>query len=400
MSEEVKNDTSELAEQTEQQVNVPNPFAAESWATPPVNTEESTTKVEATQPVVEATQKTEEEEILDPKEWLKREFDTDDISVLKAEREEYKKLKETNPSEIKFADEQSKQIHELIREGKRKEVRQFLETQDKLETLISQEVSKETAADIIKLSMQLKHKDLTPQEIDYKFNKQFGIPKEPTELATETEDEFKERHDQWKELVADVEMNRIIEAKTAKPDLEKAKAELVLPEIQQKENQGARKEPTQEELAAFESAKNSFLQSAEKSISSFNGFTSQVKDKDVDYTVSYAPSQEEKTTISNKIKEFAETGFDANSILAERWVEEDGKTIKIDQMVKDLSRIYGDDRVSQKLVSDAANKRLEAYLKDKKQIDVSGVDQNGKLQLEKDNKTEAAQLQEFFWSQD
>lgn len=248
--------------------------------------------------------------------------------------------------------------------------------------------------------MQLKHKDLTPQEIDYKFNKQFGIPKEPTELATETEDEFKERHDQWKELVADVEMNRIIEAKTAKPDLEKAKAELVLPEIQQKENQGARKEPTQEELAAFESAKNSFLQSAEKSISSFNGFTSQVKDKDVDYTVSYAPSQEEKTTISNKIKEFAETGFDANSILAERWVEEDGKTIKIDQMVKDLSRIYGDDRVSQKLVSDAANKRLEAYLKDKKQIDVSGVDQNGKLQLEKDNKTEAAQLQEFFWSQD
>lgn len=39
MSEEVKNDTSELAEQTEQQVNVPNPFAAESWATPPVNTE-------------------------------------------------------------------------------------------------------------------------------------------------------------------------------------------------------------------------------------------------------------------------------------------------------------------------------------------------------------------------
>src|SRR5690349_21236433 len=129
----------------------------------------------------------EEEEILDTKVWLKRELEVDDIAVIKQEREEYKKLKEAaqTPAEIKFANEQSKHLHELIREGKGKEVRQFLETQEKLETYSSVEVNKDTAADIIKLGMQLKYKDLTPKEIDYKYNKQFSIPKEPVQSTTE-----------------------------------------------------------------------------------------------------------------------------------------------------------------------------------------------------------------------
>lgn len=121
----------------------------------------------------------------------------------------------------------------------------------------------------------------------------------------------------------------------------------------------------------------SFLLSAEKTVNEFNGFSLQVKDKDVDYTVSYSPSQEERTFVNSKIKDFAESGFNANAILADRWVSEDGKSVNIDTMVKDLSRIYGDDKISQKLVVDAANKRLETYLKDKKQISVNGQQEQG-----------------------
>ena len=51
-----------------------------------------------------------EEEILDVNDWLKREFEVEDVNIIKQEREAYKKLKETPPApeEIKFANEQSK----------------------------------------------------------------------------------------------------------------------------------------------------------------------------------------------------------------------------------------------------------------------------------------------------
>jgi len=169
-------------------------------------------------------------------------------------------------------------------------------------------------------------------------------------------------------------MDKIIEAQLIKPDLEKIKSELVLPDI--KREADAPKQ-TQEDLDAFTKAKDAFLQSAEPAINGFKGFEVQVKDKDVDYTVSYAPSQEEKTLISGMVKTFAESGLDANAIFAERWLSEDGKNINVNQLVKDLSRVFGDDKITQKMVTDSGNKRIEAYLKDKKQIDVTQQSING-----------------------
>jgi len=157
-------------------------------------------------------------------------YETPDDAI--REIEELRQFKATPQIvEPKYENEQSKKIVQALQAGKMDEVFQVLNEQRTIDRLVTTDVTKETAGEIIKLSMQLKHKDLTPQEIDYKFNKQFGIPKEPVELVTETEEEFKERHDQWKEQVADVEMNRIIEAKTAKPELEVAKSKLVIPDI-------------------------------------------------------------------------------------------------------------------------------------------------------------------------
>ena len=371
MADETTNITPEPEQDVTTQVQAPvsNPFDDESWGEAPVKSDDNVPRITST-----TDPKVDDEEILDPKEWLKREFDTDDISVLKAEREEYKKLK-AEPSR-EFANEQSKALHELIRQGKNPEVRAFLEKQEKLETLVSSEVTDDTAGDILKMQLRLKHTDLTDKEIEYKFNKQYGIPKEPVhDFINETDDEFEARKVEWQANVDDIKTNRNIEAKLAKPELAKLKAELVLPDINQKGNQSP--EATQEELAAFNKEKDNFLQNAEKSINGFTGFSVQVKDKDVDYAVSYAPSQEEKTFVDGKLKTFAESGFDANSLLAERWVEPDGKTIKVEQMVKDLSRIYSDEMVSQKLVMDAVNKRMEAYLKDKKQIEVNGKNPAG-----------------------
>jgi len=167
------------------------PFGA-SWTEEPTEVKLETTAAPTNDtpttavpdtPAITPTPAASEDEIIEPKEWLKREFGVEDAALLKAEREELKRLKEQSPAEIKFADDQSKQIYELLREGgdKKKAVRQFLETQERIETLVTSEVSKETADDIIKLSMQLKYKDLTPKEIEYKFNKEFSLPKEPVQ---------------------------------------------------------------------------------------------------------------------------------------------------------------------------------------------------------------------------
>lgn len=118
--------------------------------------------------------------------------------------------------------------------GKTDEVFEYLNEQRQLDRLTTAEVSKDTADEIIKLGMKLRYKDegLNETEIAYKFNKQYSIPKEPVELASETAEEFEQRHNDWKEQVADIEMSKIIDAKVAKRDLEAAKQKLVLPSVE------------------------------------------------------------------------------------------------------------------------------------------------------------------------
>ena len=143
------------------------------------------------------------------------------------------RLAKANPvtAEPKFENDQSKALFNAIREGKSDEVFEILAQQKKLESLTTAEITKDNADAIVKLGMQLKYKDLTESEIEYKFKKQFSIPKEPVMGDLDDEDEFKDKHNEWKDKVAEIEMEKIIEAKLAKPELESAKSKLVLPNI-------------------------------------------------------------------------------------------------------------------------------------------------------------------------
>lgn len=402
MSEE-KNEQTTTEETVTTQPTVSETLQAAAWDDPidvPASPETATATAETTTTTeaatTETTTKPDDEEVLDHNEWIKREFGVEDVSVLKTEREEYKKLKEKAPVELTFADEQSKQIHELIRTGKKKEVKEFLETQEKLENLVTTEVNEDTAADIIKLSLKLKHKELTDKEIEYKFNKTYSIPKEPVQGDLEADDDFSQRLSDWKERVEDIKMSMIIDAKTARPELDKFRTELSLPEIQ-KWNTEAKKEPTPEDLAAFDKAKESFLQSAKQTIEGFNGITASVKDKDVDYAVTYAPSQEEKTLLSDKLIQFSEAGFDANQLFAERWWDTKTNTFKIDQMTEDLSRIFMGKNADQKIATDSANKRIEAYLKEKKQVNVTETSANSTFSPS-NNKTDMDKVRDLAFA--
>lgn len=392
---------SEQVQEVEQQQEVQVPSVSQSlqqavWDDKPFQSVEPTAQVE--KPVQEVAPANvppkEEEEILDPKDWLKRELEVDDIAIIKAEREEYKKLKEAKPDELKFENEDSKKLHELFRQGKWKEANSIIQKQERIDELYSAEVNKDTAADIIKLNMELKYPTLTKQQIEFQYKQEYGIPKEPVMKDTEDETEFQERHQAWEETVANIQMKAEIAATMAKPELAAAKSKLVLPDIVSG-NANQVTEPTQEELEASKNLKESFLKSVESSINTFNGFNVSVKDKDVDLSASYSLSPEEKAIVGDRLKAFAESGFDANIILADRWVNPDGKSLNVLQMAEDLSRVFAGDKPSQKLASDIANQRLELYLKEKKNINVNGISNGTTFNPEEKSTTE--RLQESFW---
>lgn len=349
-----------------------------------------------TQAAVE-TKKEETEEIIEPKEWLKREFDIDDAAVLKQQISEYKELKAKPQEETKFADETSRQIYELLREGgeKKKEAIKILKEQEHIEELVSLEVNKENAAEIIKLQMKLKNKQLSKDEIDFEYKQNYELPKEPVQKSIEDYDDFKERHDEWEERCSIIETKRVIAAKLAQPELSNLKSELVLPEISKGESQ--QKAQTPEDLAAFEQTKNSFLQSAKQTIDGFNGFNVQVKDKDVDFAVNYTPSTDERKLLSDTLTKLADSGFDANEIFVDRWYDVENKTFKIEQMTKDLSRILMGENSDQKLAMDSANKRMDAFLAEKRNVSVTEGNKDSTFKPDAD-KTQSQKLADAYWN--
>ena len=148
------------------------------------------------------------------------------------EIEELRQLKANPPKEeIKYENEDSKKLHQLFLAGKIEDAVEIINTQKRIETLTGNDVTPENADDIIKLNMQLKYKDagLTQKEIDYKYNKQYSLPKEPS-LDPDDEDSVL-AHNEWKEKVEDIQTGKIIDAKAAKIELQNAKTKLVLPEI-------------------------------------------------------------------------------------------------------------------------------------------------------------------------
>ena len=143
------------------------------------------------------------------------------------------KAKNAGSVEIQFPDETSEKLFKAFQAGKLDDVYSYLDQHRQLERFGAIEVTDETADDIIKLGMKLEYKDLTQAEIDYKFRKSFSLPKEPVQGISEDEDEFEARKNEWREVVEDIKMNKIIEAKLMKPKLEQSKSKLTLPEIEQ-----------------------------------------------------------------------------------------------------------------------------------------------------------------------
>jgi len=402
---ETQNNTQEVQESVQQenaQSNVQfNPFSDNSWSDSPLQQQETAPQSEPAATTSPDTQEEYEEEIVDADEWLKGQFGWESADAAKAEIEELRKLRETatTQADIEFANEQSAKFFKLLQDGKEDELYSFLEQKKKIDRLSSADLDNATAADIIKLNMQQKYKDLTPSEIEYKFNKQFGVPSRPVQKDIEADEEYQERLQSWESRVKDVETEMFIEAKLAKPELEKYKSELVLPEIQF-EGQQQSYEPTQEELEAQTALVNSFKQNAQNALKSFDGFSVSVKDEEVEIPLSYAVSDEEKSVVSAQLERFADSNFDANVLLAERWLKEDGRgsyELNTGQIIKDLTLLQSEGRVNQKFVNDAAAKRLAEHIRKTSNVTVSSRSTTAQNTFSPEQKTQRDKEIEFIW---
>jgi hypothetical protein len=213
----------------------------------------------------------------------------------------------------------------------------------------------------------------------------------------ETDEEYQERLQNWEAKAKDIETEMFIEAKLAKPELEKFKNELVLPDVQF-ENESKDYEPTQEELEAQAELMNQFKESAKAALSSFDGFNVSVKDEEVEIPLSYAVSDEEKNAVASQLDRFADANFDANVVLAERWLKEDGKggyQLNTNQIIRDLTLLQSDGKMNQKFVNDAASKRLTEYIK--KTSNVSVTSQTAQSTFNPSTKSELDKQIEYIW---
>ncbi len=360
--------TPEVTEEKRETVAVSDSPFSNAWSeTPPAPVKEATPAANAPAPAATSTGAPVEEQIIVPKEWLKKEFDIEDPAILKAEREEYRKLKETpQVQERTFANDQSKLVYEYLLEGKEDEALEIINRKKTIDRLTSGEVTEQNAADILKMSIKSKYSEFDDKDVERRFNKQYGIPREPVfDEVKETEDEFNARHEQWKEKVSDIKADLLLDAKVAKTDLLKLKSEIVLPELSKPAAQ--KEEQSPELLEKAKKIQEEFFNRLDANYAKFEGYSTMVKDESVEIPIAFKVPDEAKVGIKNMFKE----GFDLNGYLDKRWSDESGQQ-KIEQIISDIYVWENLDKILSGVANDAANKRFAQHLKEASNIHVNG----------------------------
>lgn len=319
-----------------------NPFAEESWSDAPVKNDVQDNVQEEVQ-VQSEPQETEQE----------------------VEQEE----SPSQPS-FKYENELSERIHKALVDGKHDEVYTYLEQKNRLDKLSSAEIKdRSIAEDIVKTHLKLKYTDLTDDEINYKFNRQYKLPKEPVQDLTESDEEFQEKMDEYNQKIQDINTELLIEAKTVRPDLVKQQSEIKLPSL------GNNKDPkSPEDLANQEAYVESYFRNAESTINEFTGLNVEYKDESASFVSSYVPSIEEKQEVANLMDDLASSEFDANALFAERWVNDD-YSLNTKKIAEDIWFFQNKDKIVQKLVNDAVSKRITEYRKQTSNINVNNGNQ-------------------------
>lgn len=285
----------------------------------------------------------------DPNEFVRERFGFE--SVEQAE-EEIKKFKEKK--DFEFEDDKSRNLFNAIREGKTDDVFSILNEQKKLEKLTTSEINADIAVDIIKTSIANKYKDLTSEEVDLLFYENYNFPRKPEQGYDETDEDYSQKLKGWESQMEFIEKRMVIDAKVARPELEKLKSELKLPDVDRFEE---REQASREEFEMLEQARQVYEKTLDAEFQNFKGFDVMVKDEDVEIPISFNISDEERLSLKEGLYD-----FDADSYLENRWFTEDGKP-NVKQVMQDRYVLENLPKILQKFANEAASQRLLAHIK-------------------------------------
>jgi hypothetical protein len=335
-----------------------NPFSDEAFVPRVEEVPTQNVKNTEVQPQVqEQVQETVQEPVqnttsFDPNQFIKERFGYD--SVEEAEQE-FKKFKE-KPAEtnFEFKDGVSKTLFDAIKEGKTDDVYDILNQQKRLEKLTTSELTPNLAVDIIKTNIQNKYKDLNQDEVDLLFYDQYFVPSKPEQGYDESDEDYAAKVKTWQSQVDYVDKKLMIEAKVIRPELEKLKSELRLPDIYGQEKQEA---ASQEEFESMQKARNVYEKTLESDFNNFKGFDVTVKDEEVEIPISFNVSEEERSALKNELSD-----FDVDAYFEKRWFNEDGRP-NVKQAMSDRYLLENWDKIARKIANEAASQRLVAHLK-------------------------------------
>jgi len=296
------------------------------------------------------------EEVVDEDEFMKRLAGLS-VNEFKTKWEELNKPKEpVQPLEQKWVYDDSKE----------EEIYNYINQKRQLDRLEKYDVADANqAAEIIRTNLQFKYKDLSTQEIDRLFTRQYSMPPQPQQTDLQTDEEYAAVMDQWKQQVQEKQQDMIIDAKLAKPELSQYKSQIVLPEIQKPQVQQTG--PTPEELAAMEAGRQAYLGAVESNYQNFKGFNVTAKDGDVQLPISYGINPEELNASKQSLQDFNVTDF-----FAKRWFDEQGNP-KVTLMQEDLYSLSNRDKIHQKIANEAAAQIKAHLIKNQNNINLKGV---------------------------
>lgn len=339
-------------------------FDDDSWGNEPVNevAEEPTGEpAKTSEPAPAATEKKDDEQVVDANEYLKKELGYDDWGTAKKEIDELRQLRTTTPKAQKF--------DEVVKE-KEQDIYDYLHTKRQLENVQKLDLTNpDNAAKLIKMNLQLKHKDLTPEEIDYQFNREYGIPKKPAQKADQDEDEYAEVVQEWEEKVKDRKMAISIAAKIAKPEITQYASTLAIPEIHI--SQPAAQQPSPQDVAAAKQVQDEYFQAVSKGVSDFKGFEVEYKEgKDVSIPIKFEVTNEDRAKVEPILKSLATdiTYFE------KRWADPKTGAINVAKMAQDIFLLENQGSVFQKIANEAASQRMLFDAKNRSNIQLDGAD--------------------------
>lgn len=338
----------ENAPQVQQQVEV-----APTAASEPNNEQQSEQVVQNDEPRQEQASS----QSFDPNQFVKERFGYE--TVEEAENE-FKKLKEK--SSFEFKDEISKTLFDAIREGKADDVYEVLNQQKRLEKLTTSELNAEIAAEIVKTNIKNKHKSLSDEDVELLFYDQFFVPLKPEQGYDESDDDYAAKVSQWQSQVDYTERRLMIEAKVLKPEIEKLRSEITLPDIY---NESEIEAESQAEFEIMQQARSIYERTLDSEFQSFNGFNVSVKDEDVEIPISFNVAEEERLAMKNDLED-----FDSDLYFENRWFDKEGKP-NVQQIMADKYLLENREKIFSKIANEAASQRLLAHLKKNGNININ-----------------------------